>query len=54
MVVVQNMNSPLVQLVMAFAMSLIVWLALRPQILGNTLRVSLWLILRLLACSQSL
>lgn len=36
MVVVQNMNSPLVQLVMAFAMSLIVWLALRPQILGNT------------------
>lgn len=36
MVVVQNMNSPLVQLVMAIALSLIVWLALRPQILGNT------------------
>ncbi|WP_130802699.1 lipid A export permease/ATP-binding protein MsbA [Acinetobacter ihumii] len=36
MVVVQNLNSPLVQLVMAIAMSLIVWLALRPQILGNT------------------
>ncbi|WP_394671456.1 lipid A export permease/ATP-binding protein MsbA [uncultured Acinetobacter sp.] len=36
MVVVQNLNSPLVQLVMAMAMSLIVWLALRPQILGDT------------------
>ncbi|WP_010115495.1 lipid A export permease/ATP-binding protein MsbA [Acinetobacter sp. P8-3-8] len=36
MVVVQNLNSPLVQLVMAFALSIIIWLALRPQILGNT------------------
>ncbi|WP_445115873.1 lipid A export permease/ATP-binding protein MsbA [Acinetobacter sp. WZC-1] len=36
MVVVQNLNSPLVQLVMAIAMSTIVWLALRPQIFGNT------------------
>lgn len=36
MVVVQNLNSPLVQVVMAFAMSIIVWLALRPQILGDT------------------
>ncbi len=36
MVVVQNLNSPLVQLVMALALSIIIWLALRPQILGNT------------------
>ncbi|MEG0343867.1 MAG: lipid A export permease/ATP-binding protein MsbA [Acinetobacter sp.] len=36
MVVVQNLNSPLVQLVMAFALSIIIWLALRPQILGDT------------------
>lgn len=36
MVVVQNLNSPLVQLVMAVALSIIIWLALRPQILGNT------------------
>ncbi len=36
MVVVQNLNSPLVQLVMAFSLSIIIWLALRPQILGNT------------------
>lgn len=36
MVVVQNLNSPLVQLVMAIAMSVIVWLALRPEILGDT------------------
>ncbi|RSB58002.1 lipid A export permease/ATP-binding protein MsbA [Acinetobacter soli] len=36
MVIVQNLNSPLVQLVMAMAMSLILWLALRPQILGDT------------------
>ena len=36
MVVVQNLNSPLVQLVMAVALSIIVWLALRPQILGDT------------------
>lgn len=36
MVVVQNINSPLVQLVIAIAMSLIVWIALRPQIFGDT------------------
>jgi ATP-binding cassette, subfamily B, bacterial MsbA len=36
MVVVQNLNSPLVQLVMSFALSIIIWLALRPQILGDT------------------
>lgn len=36
MVVVQNLNSPLVQLVMALALSIIIWLALRPEILGDT------------------
>lgn len=36
MVVVQQMNSPVVQLIMAIAMSIIIWIALRPQILGNT------------------
>ena len=36
MVIVQNLNSPVVQVVMACAMALIVWLALRPQILGST------------------
>ena len=36
MVVVQSINSPLVQLVMAISMAIIVWLALRPQILGDT------------------
>lgn len=36
MVVVQNMNSPLVQLIISIAMSLIVWIALRPQIFGDT------------------
>lgn len=36
MVVVQNLNSPLVQLVISMAMSLIVWIALRPQIFGDT------------------
>lgn len=36
MVVVQSVNSPLVQLVMAISMAMIVWLALRPQILGDT------------------
>ncbi|TCM63722.1 subfamily B ATP-binding cassette protein MsbA [Acinetobacter calcoaceticus] len=36
MVVVQNMNSPIVQLVISVAMSLIVWIALRPQIFGDT------------------
>nr|WP_174506029.1 lipid A export permease/ATP-binding protein MsbA [Acinetobacter sp. Marseille-Q1620] len=36
MVVVQQLNSPIVQLIMAISMSIIVWLALRPQILGDT------------------
>lgn len=36
MVVVQNLNSPLVQLVMSFALGIIIWLALRPEILGDT------------------
>ncbi len=36
MVVVQNINSPLVQLVMTIAMSVIIWIALRPEILGDT------------------
>lgn len=36
MVVVQQMNSPIVQLIMAIALSIIIWLALRPQILGDT------------------
>jgi subfamily B ATP-binding cassette protein MsbA len=36
MVVVQNLNSPLVQLVMSFALGIIIWLALRPQSLGDT------------------
>lgn len=37
MVIVQQMNSPIVQLIMAIAMSIIIWIALRPQVLGNTL-----------------
>lgn len=36
MVVVQNLNSPVVQLVLATAMSVIIWVALRPQIFGET------------------
>lgn len=36
MVVVQNINSPLVQLVMTIAMSVIIWIALRPEILRDT------------------
>ena len=36
MVVVQQLNSPVVQLIMAISMSIIVWLALRPEILGDT------------------
>lgn len=36
LVVVVSINSPLVQLIMATAMSAVVWLALRPQILGET------------------
>lgn len=36
LVVVVSLNSPVVQLIMATAMSAVVWLALRPQILGET------------------
>lgn len=36
MVVVQQLNSPVVQLIMTIALAIIMWLALRPQILGNT------------------
>nr|MBP6352346.1 ATP-binding cassette domain-containing protein [Acinetobacter sp.] len=36
MVVVQNINSPVVQLILSCAMALILWIALRPQILGDT------------------
>lgn len=36
MVVVQNINSPVVQLVLSCAMAVILWLALRPQVLGDT------------------
>lgn len=36
MVIVQNLSSPVVQVVMSLAMAVIVWLALRPQILGET------------------
>lgn len=34
-VVTNSINTPLVQLLMAVAMSVVVWLALRPEILGN-------------------
>lgn len=34
-VVTNSINTPLVQLLMAIAMSVVVWLALRPEILGN-------------------
>lgn len=33
---VNVLNTPLVQLIMAFAMAIIMWIALRPEILGNT------------------
>lgn len=36
MVVVQSINSPMVQLVMSISLAMVVWLALRPQILGDT------------------
>lgn len=36
LVVVVSINSPLVQLIMAISMAVVVWLALRPQILGGT------------------
>nr|WP_214648595.1 lipid A export permease/ATP-binding protein MsbA [Acinetobacter terrae] len=36
MVVVQQLNSPVVQFIMSIAMSLIIWIALRPEILRDT------------------
>ena len=35
MVVVQELNSPVVQFIMSIALSIIMWLALRPEILGD-------------------
>lgn len=36
MVVVQQLNSPIVQFIMSLAMSIIIWIALRPEILRET------------------
>lgn len=36
LLVVNVLNTPVVQLIMAFAMAIIMWLALRPEILGTT------------------
>lgn len=36
LLVVNVLNTPVVQLIMAFAMAIIMWIALRPEILGNT------------------
>jgi ATP-binding cassette, subfamily B, bacterial MsbA len=36
MVVVQQLNSPVVQFIMSLAMSIIIWIALRPEILRET------------------
>jgi subfamily B ATP-binding cassette protein MsbA len=36
MVVVQQLNSPVVQLIMAMSLSIIIWIALRPEILRET------------------
>lgn len=36
MVVVQQLNSPIVQFIMSIAMSIIMWIALRPEILRDT------------------
>lgn len=36
MAITSNLNTPLVQLLMAMAMGLVIWVALRPTILGNT------------------
>ncbi|MFW1858425.1 lipid A export permease/ATP-binding protein MsbA [Acinetobacter defluvii] len=35
MVVVQQLNSPVVQLIMSIALSIIMWIALRPEIIGD-------------------
>lgn len=36
MVAVQQLNSPVVQLIMSIALSIVIWIALRPEILGET------------------
>lgn len=36
MVAVQELNSPVVQLIMSFALSIIIWIALRPEIIRET------------------
>lgn len=36
MVVVQNINSPIIQLILSCAMAVILWIALRPEVLGDT------------------
>ena len=36
MVVTSSINTPLIQLIMAMAMGMIIWMALRPQIFGGT------------------
>ena len=36
MVIVQQLNSPVVQLIMSIALSIVIWIALRPEILGDT------------------
>lgn len=36
MMVVQQLNSPVVQLIMSIALSIVIWIALRPEILGDT------------------
>ncbi|WP_179998223.1 lipid A export permease/ATP-binding protein MsbA [Acinetobacter sp. YH12239] len=36
MVAVQQLNSPVVQLIMAIALSIVIWIALRPEILQDT------------------
>lgn len=36
LIAVVSLNSPLIQLIMAMAMSVVIWLALRPEILGDT------------------
>src|SRR5690606_41206082 len=36
MVVVQQLNSPVVQFIMSFAMAIVIWIALRPEILRDT------------------
>ena len=35
MVIVQQLNSPIVQLIMSIALSIIMWIALRPEVIGD-------------------